>query len=138
MTDQGPKPPAQPPPLPDRLKDTPREPYPPAPTVATAQQVSALGQTLYKVLTEHARNVDARLANMHEELALSRASTDTTQPAAPSKARVALNHAIASGQLLLLATGAVGVAMQIAAVFKPSLVSPLQHLQSFLKGLGSP
>lgn len=142
MTDSGPKTPASgtivPPPLPSAVQTTATQPFSPAPSVATSAQLTELAKLLNRKMDGHADQLNA----FHGELAVIRqiiSSNADTMPSPPPDKSVLVRlggHVVTVAQGLVLATGAVGIAMQVAALFKPSLVSPLQHLQQFLAALG--
>jgi hypothetical protein len=125
----------RPPPLP------PREPYPPAPSVASAQQVSEIGKLVVRKLDDHAARVDSRLNAFHQELALVRqqgASNNSTNDTMPSPAPDSLPKAIAGHTVSVakwgtLAIGVLGIAAQVAKVWRPSLVAPLDQLLDLVK-----
>lgn len=129
----------RPPPLPPGPPPTPREPYPPAPSVATANQISALGQIVVKKLNDH----NDRLDVFHRELSLLRQQTapnpeGTTNDTMPSPAPVSLPKAIAGHTVNLakwgtLAIGILGIAVQVAKVWRPSLVGPLDQALDIAK-----
>lgn len=122
MTDQGPRPP----PLPQK------EPFPPAPSVATAVQVSALGQIVVKKIDDHTKNVEGRLKLFHEELALVRQQQVSTADTMPSPAPVSLpkqlaGHTVSLAKWGTLAIGVLGIAAQVAKVWRPGLAAPLDQ-----------
>lgn len=109
----------------------PQQPFAPVPSVATREQVSELAKLVLRKFDEHG-----------QLLRQAAASTADTQPSvAPMVPVKSLTVTIAGhtwtvAQGLLIGAGAVGVAMQVATIFRPDLVSPLQHLQQFLTALG--
>lgn len=56
-------------------------------------------------------------------------------PAKPSKMLVVAGHTWNLTKILVVITGVLGIAAQVAAQFKPELVSPLQTLKQLLGGL---
>lgn len=124
-----------PPPLPQPASAA--QPFAPAPSVASSAQLTELAKLVNRKLDDHGDRLDV----FHQELSMLRqavvSNADTVpSPSPKSLPGVLAGHAWTGAQVLLIATGAVGFAMQIAAVFKPSLVSPLQHAQEFLRALG--
>lgn len=128
----------RPPPLPK-----PSEPFPPAPSVASAQQVSELGKLVTRKLDHHAARVDGRLDAFHQELALVRqqgAAANATNDTMPSPAPASLpkqlaGHTVAIAKWGTLAIGVLGIAAQVAKMWRPSLVAPLDQLLDLVKQL---
>jgi hypothetical protein len=58
-------------------------------------------------------------------------------PSVPPKSRaiVALSTAGRAGQILTIAIGVLGIAAEIAAVFRPDLQGPIEFARQFLKGI---
>ncbi len=107
-----------------------QQPFAPVPSVATREQVSELAKLVLRKFDEHGQLLRQAVTS----------NADTQPSVAPAPAPRSLpgavaQHAVTGTQVVLIAVGALGVAMQIAAIFKPSLVSPLQHAQEFLRAL---
>ncbi len=142
VTEPGPKTPRGPlpPPLPLSVP-TPREPYAPAPSVASAAQVTELAKVVLRKLNEHGDRLDV----FHQELALLRqqpAPNDTSDtmpsPPSPSLPGAVAQHAVTGAKWLLVAIGALGVAVQAASYFKPGLVGPLETVLRLLQQVAAP
>jgi hypothetical protein len=80
------------------------------------------------------------IAVLRQELVLTRDRLPGPPPegqdAAPTKTQAVARVAGGSSKWVLIALGVLGVAAQVAAQFKPGLVSPLQTLIQLLQALG--
>jgi hypothetical protein len=131
----------RPPPLPPSFPaPAPKEPFPPAPSVAVVNQVSAIGQLVSRKLNEHNNAAEARFDLFHRELALLRQQTPggSTNDTMPSPAPTSLPKAIAGHTVNVakwgtLAIGVLGIAAQVAKLWRPSLVAPLDQLLDLVK-----
>lgn len=131
----------RPPPLPTSVVPaTPAQPFPPAPSVAIANQISGVGQLVAKKLEQHNVAADARFDLFHRELALLRQviAPDATNDTLPSPAPASLPKQIAGHTVSLakwgtLAIGVLGIAAQVAKVWRPSLVAPLDQALDLAK-----
>jgi len=135
MPDDAPPTPKGPPPLPvsavvpiTQKQPAPQQPFAPVPSVATREQVSELAKLVLRKFDEHGQLLQQAIS--------SGADTQPSIDPPQSLPRSVAQHAVTGTQVILIAIGALGVAMQVAAIFKPSLVSPLQHAQEFLRALG--
>lgn len=61
------------------------------------------------------------------------APAPSAAPPRPSMAVQAAKTSVKAGQYVLIALGALGVAAQVAAIFQPGLVAPIQTLIDLLK-----
>jgi hypothetical protein len=137
----------RPPPLPPSVPPaTPPQPFPPAPSVAIANQISGVGQLVAKKLKEHGDLAELRFDVFHRELALIRqqivpdakTSSGSTNDTMPSPAPTSLPMQIAGHTMNVakwgtLAIGVLGIAAQVAKVWRPSLVAPLDQLLDIAK-----
>ncbi len=108
-----------------------QQPFAPVPSVATREQVSELAKLVLRKFDEHGQLLRQAVTSTAD----TQPSVAPAAPAPRSLPGAVAQHAVTGTQVVLIAVGALGVAMQIAAVFKPSLVSPLQHAQEFLRAL---
>jgi hypothetical protein len=110
------------------------DPVPPFAPTDTPPQGTQRPPTMAEV-TRLARDISV----LRQELALTRDRLPGPAPEgqpAPTRAKVAAQVAGGSSKWVLIALGALGVAAQVAAQFKPGLVSPLQTLIQMLQALG--
>lgn len=131
----------RPPPLPPSVPPaTPPQPFPPAPSVAIANQISGVGQLVAKKLKEHDEQAEARFDLFHRELALLRqqtpgGSTNDTMPSpAPASLRKQIaGHTVNIAKWATLTIGVLGIAAQVAKIRHPELVAPLDQLLDLVK-----
>lgn len=124
------------------MPDTTPPPGPPAP-LPTVSTVSRQLQGVASQLHGARNDIDGlteRLKLVHEGLAQlgnpSPPATGSSLPAVaprPSMAAQAAKGTVKAGQYVLIALGALGVAAQVAALYKPGLVGPIQTLIDLLK-----
>lgn len=141
-----PRSPGQPPPLPPQLLRSIEHPFRDLTVPLTLEERAAdtersgprrdeIPPPALDMLTE----TTAQL--LRRELALTRETLPTLPAMAspslppPSKARQATSAVVALGKYTAIATGIIGLAVQIATIWRPDLVGPLQVLG---KLLGSP
>ena len=127
----------------------PREPFPVATDYAEPIPLIRTANPDVPVTNEHLSQqmgaLDARIGAMHRDVALTRTELGELRglvvgdhaPRITAVERGATlgGTALKIGQWGLVATGVLGVAAQVASMFKPELVGPLQSLIGILGGL---
>jgi hypothetical protein len=97
------------------------------------------GDAVATILRDLVVGVDELGKGLHAKLD-AQAVAQATPPSSPPKPRPSLpaaaaQHAVAGAKWLALAVGVLGIAAQIAKVWRPSLAAPLDQAVELLKGL---
>jgi hypothetical protein len=132
-----PRPRTQPPPLPPSLRPAPEEPFldltdEQPDTVRTRRDEETPPPLPLTEATARALRRDLLL--LRETLPTLPSAPPPVTLAPPSKARQAGNLVVGVGKYAAVVAGVLGLAVQVATIWRPDLVGPLQMLQRLLGG----